>query len=79
MPKENENIPRWLDPSEYSPADHLRAIHGERPENPAYLAARRAVLEEAGFIDDEGDGSSTSNPDDLVTSGEYLRRIQKGH
>jgi 8-oxo-dGTP pyrophosphatase MutT (NUDIX family) len=75
-------IPRWLDPSEYSPADHLKAIRGERPENPEYLKARREVLEEAGFNADEGDRSTSehegSNPDDLVTSGEYLRRIQKG-
>ena len=29
MPKENENIPRWLDPSQYFAADHLAAIRGE--------------------------------------------------
>jgi hypothetical protein len=81
MPKENENISRWFEPHEFSAADHLAALKGERPENPAYLKARREVLEDAGFID-EGDGSTSehdgSDPDYLVTSGEYLRRIQKG-
>jgi hypothetical protein len=81
MPNENENIPRWLDPSEYSAADHLKALRGERPENPEYLAARRAALEAAGFIADEGDGSTSEhegNDDYLTTSGEFLRKINEG-
>jgi hypothetical protein len=73
-----ENIPRWLDPADYSPADHLKAMRGELPENPAYRKARREVLENAGFNADDDDDSDTPISDDM-SADQMLRRIQKGN
>jgi hypothetical protein len=70
-------IPRWLDPSEYSAADHLKSMRGEEVINPEYIKARREVLEAAGFNAEDDDSDIPINDD--MSADEMLRRIQKGN
>jgi hypothetical protein len=73
-----EQIPRYKPKSIWTAADFLAEKRGELPpETDEYRQARRDALADAGLVDEgELEGSGT---DDLTTSGEYLRRIQKGN
>jgi hypothetical protein len=72
-----EQIPRYKPKSIWTAADFLAEKRGELPpETDEYCQARRDALADAGLVD-EGE-LETSNPADLTTSGEYLRKINKG-
>jgi hypothetical protein len=72
-----EQIPRYKPKSIWTAADFLAEKRGELPpETDEYRRARRDALADAGLVDE---GEDEGNPDDLVASGEYLRRIQKGN
>jgi hypothetical protein len=74
----SEPIPRYKPKAIWTAADFLAEKRGERPpETDECRQARRDALADAGLVD-EGE-LERSNTDDLVTSGEYLRRIQKGN
>jgi hypothetical protein len=74
-----ERIPRYKPKDTWSSAEFLAAQRdptADPPETDEYVQARRDALADAGLVDEgELEGSGT---DDLTTSAEYLRRIQKG-